>query len=97
MEVKNVDGVVVISGRVDTVTAEDFRAQAEKLMDAASGDVVFDCEALSYVSSSGLRALLILARKAKAEGRKITLKNLSEAVLEVLEVSGFDSFFEIEG
>lgn len=99
MEVKLISSsplVVAISGRVDTVTAEDFQAQAEKIMDANKADVVFDCKDLSYVSSSGLRALLILARKGRAAGATITLKGLSESVLEVLEVSGFDSFFEIE-
>lgn len=88
--------VAKISGRIDTVTADDFHKKAEKIMSDNPGNVTFDCVDLAYVSSSGLRVLLLLARKAKAAGAVITLKGLSTSVQEVMEISGFDSFFEIE-
>lgn len=88
--------VAKISGRIDTVTADDFHKKADAILTNNPGDITFDCTELAYVSSSGLRALLLLARKAKAAGAAITLKGLSESVQEVMEISGFDSFFEIE-
>lgn len=87
--------VAKISGRIDTVTADDFHKKADEIMSGNPGDITFECAELAYVSSSGLRVLLLLARKAKAAGASITLKRLNPAVQEVMEISGFDSFFEI--
>lgn len=57
---------------------------------------VLDLAAVPYVSSAGLRVLLIGAKAAKASGHRLVLAGLSESVREVFDISGFSSIFPIE-
>ena len=50
---------------------------------------MLDCDAMSYVSSAGLRALLICARKCQQNGGKLALARLKPECRSVLEMSGF--------
>ena len=54
-----------------------------------------DLSELDYVSSAGLRVLLVAAKAAKAKGGKVTLLAPKPATLEVLKISGFDKIFDI--
>lgn len=86
---------VAVIGRVDTITAPDFQKQMEDIFAQNSQDLLLDCSELVFLSSAGLRALFVLARKAKASNATITLKSVAPNVREVLKISGFDSFFRI--
>ena len=86
---------VNVIGRVDTVTAPDFQKQMEAIFAEHPQDLLLNCAELSFLSSAGLRALFVLARKAKAGNANITLKTVAPNVREVLKISGFDSFFQI--
>ena len=88
--------VLAVSGRVDTMTSGEFQQQALAALDKACGDMVIDCEKLEYLSSAGLRALLVLAKCAQKKEREICLCRLNHLVSEILEMSGFDSFFTIQ-
>ncbi len=80
--------VVVPDGRLDT----NNHAEAEALVlgHVSKGDerLVFDFSKTDYISSSGLRVILLAAKKVRAGGG-IALCNANEQVSEVLEISGF--------
>ena len=83
-----------LSGRLDTITAPNLltffeNAQAESPAEA----VTVDCSRLEYLSSAGLRVLLIM-HKACPGG--VTLRGANEVVAEILEQTGFDSILNIE-
>ena len=84
------DGVFVLipNGRLDT----NNHAEAEALVlgHVVSGEekVVFDFSKTDYISSAGLRVVLVAAKKVRAGGA-IALCNANEQVGEVLEISGF--------
>ena len=59
-------------------------------------DLVLDCTGLEYIASSGLRILMNLVKKAKAQGERVALKNVNEVIRDVLELTGFVSLFEFE-
>lgn len=89
-----IDGemTVIIEGRLDTVTAPEL----ESFLVANYGGVdslVFDCEKLLYISSAGLRVLLTAHKRMKGA---MKLKNVSELVMEVLEMTGFADIWVIE-
>ena len=93
------DGDVVIvrlSGRLDSGAA----ASAEEQLDAAlCGEpprLAIDMSELSYISSAGLRVLLVLAKKVQQQKGKVALGGLVPNVREVFAVSGFDTIFSIE-
>jgi anti-anti-sigma factor len=50
---------------------------------------------LDYVSSAGLRVLLVAAKAAKGKGGKVVLSSPKPAILEVLKISGFDKILEV--
>lgn len=87
------DGLLVIRpmSRIDSGTASSFEALCLSLIDEGPTKVVVDFSQVDYISSAGLRALLVAAKKAKSLGGALTLCNLAGGVREVMAVSGFDT------
>ncbi len=81
--------VVSLDGRLDGVTAPDLQAQVVAAVERGDSKVLLDCDAMSYVSSAGLRALLICARRCQQAGGKLALARLRPECHSVLEMSGF--------
>ena len=83
---------ISLDGRLDTITAPELE---EFLKGKLSGvkSVVIDCEKLGYISSAGLRVLLSLNKKIK---NCLSLVNVQELVMEVLELTGFVDILEIK-
>jgi len=59
-------------------------------------DVVIECSKLEYIASSGLRILLSILKGAKANGSKVTLRNVNEDIKNVFKLTGFISIFNFE-
>jgi anti-anti-sigma factor len=82
---------LALTGRLDTITAPSLlsffeKTKAEQALEA----VEVDCSRLEYISSAGLRVLLIM-HKACTGG--VSLHGENESVREILEQTGFDSIF----
>jgi anti-anti-sigma factor len=86
---------LTLSGRLDTTTATQLQTALIPEFDAAK-TVVLDFAGLEYVSSAGLRVLLMGEKTAKAKGCKQTLVNVSEEIMEVFEMTGFAGILNIE-
>ncbi len=84
-----------ITGRLDGVTAATHEAALRDLLTPGVAALTIDLSALEYVSSAGLRVLLIAAKNIKATGGTVTLASPASNVLEVLRMSGFDKIFAI--
>jgi anti-sigma B factor antagonist len=80
-------------GRIDSNVAKEFEEQFFQLLSAGEKKVVLDCNHLDYISSAGLRILLMAAKQLKL-GFWIT--NLKPNIVEVLEVSGFATILNIK-
>ncbi|MDE1996139.1 MAG: STAS domain-containing protein [Rhizobiaceae bacterium] len=81
--------IVHASGKLDTLTAKSFENYLKGHVETGSGPLLVDMEAIEYVSSFGLRSLLIIAKLMAPYGRKFILFSPNASVLEVLRVSGF--------
>lgn len=88
--------LVKVEGEINTLNAGEFQGQVEEIIDAHQQNITLDMAAVEYVSSAGLRALFSIAQKVAGLDCVITLKSVQGAVMEVLEFSGFDEFFEFE-
>lgn len=87
--------ILSLVGRLDELaTAEVEQAFTEMLNDENQGLIV-DLAGVEYVSSSGLRVLLMLMKAMKNQQRPLKLCNLSPFVAEVFEVSNFAVLFDI--
>ena len=83
---------VAIEGRLDTITAPELESFISKNYDADS-TLIIDCEKLAYISSAGLRVLLIAQKRSKG---KMKLTKVCELVMEVIEMTGFADILVIE-
>ena len=85
---------LALSGRLDTTTAS---ALQEALLPEfeESMHVELDFAELAYVSSAGLRVLLMGEKTAKAKGGKQTLVNVSAEIMEVFDMTGFTSILHV--
>jgi anti-sigma B factor antagonist/stage II sporulation protein AA (anti-sigma F factor antagonist) len=91
--------VLAVSGRIDHATAEAFKADlAPHLARCAAGQdsVVLDVAGVDYVSSAGLRVLMLAAKQAKAQQGYLALAAVQPLVLEILEISKFTLVLRIE-
>ena len=87
--------VFALEGRLDTTTAPGL----QDLLIPAFGEskaVILDFSEIAYVSSAGLRVLLMAEKEAAAKGAQMTLKGVSEEVMEVFEMTGFSNMLKIE-
>ena len=83
-----------LSGRLDTTTAPQLQETLIPEFDAAK-QVELDFAELSYVSSAGLRVLLMGQKTAKAKGGAMTLSHVSPEIMEVFEMTGFADMLTI--
>lgn len=86
---------LMVDGRVDTNTSPQLQ-QAILNAFQKQKDVVVDFLNVPYISSAGLRALLIGQKTAASKGGSMKLTNVSDVVMNVLEMSGFSKILVIE-
>ncbi len=86
---------VFVSGKMDAVTAPDFESALSGMI--AQGDLKFlvDLSGLEYISSAGLRAILVVAKKLKEEDGEMIFAGLREHVQDAFKISGFYPIFKI--
>jgi anti-anti-sigma factor len=84
-----------LAGRLDGNTAGLVENDFQKLIDAGETQFIFDLALVDYISSAGLRAVLIAAKKTKAVQGKLAFVRLPENVKEVFDMSGFSTILAI--
>ena len=94
---KQTDGstlTVKVEGRVDSNTAVELDRALNGALDGIT-KLILDFERLEYISTAGLRALLIAQKTMNQQGT-IVIRNVSAAVKEIFEVTGFTDMLMIE-
>ena len=86
---------VVISGNIDTVTAPELDAKLQENI-AGVKDLVLDFAAVDYISSAGLRVILMANQQLEDADGTMTIKNANDDVRDVFEMTGFDSLLNLE-
>ena len=95
--VKNQEETIIsVVGRVDTITAPELEKQIEPIWEDEIKTLILDCEKLVYVSSSGLRVILSTHKKVTAKGGKFILRNLTDDVRSVMDLTGFSRILTIQ-
>lgn len=89
-------GVVVAPvGRIDGSNAMHFQEALLKEVGDGEGALVVDLGGLDYISSAGLRVLLLAAKRLQPSERSFSLCNVRTHILEVLNISGFSEILKI--
>jgi len=87
--------VIHPEGRLDTMTTGQFENEVTPLIQQSGQNVLIDFGKLDYISSAGLRSILILAKELKKKERGFALCCLNETIKEVFRISGFDTIISI--
>ena len=85
---------IFLTGRLDTTTAPELDAFAEKEL-TDTKELVFDLKELEYISSAGLRVLLKIQKLMNTKGTMKVI-HVSEMIQEVFEITGFVDILTIE-
>ncbi len=83
-----------IAGRIDTKTAPELEQTVREALEGLT-ELTFDLKETSYISSAGLRILLIAQKQMNKQG-KMTVTNANSDLMEILEVTGFTDILTIE-
>ena len=78
---------------LDSFNSEEVQKGILDLLEQG-GSVVLDMTACKYISSSGLRVLLYTKKVAASKGQKLYLKGVSDEVKDIMDVTGFNNFFD---
>ena len=88
--------IAKFSGRLDTSAAIQTAEDVKPLLEATNTDIILDCDALDYISSSGLRIFLKIRKEASANSSKVIVRNINDEISQVFMMTGFVSIFEIQ-
>ncbi len=81
--------VVALGGRVDGHSGPDLEKRISEIIGRGDTRVLLDCEKMEYISSAGLRVVLVGAKQCQKAGGKLALCALQPTCKEVMEISGF--------
>jgi anti-anti-sigma factor len=84
-----------VGDRIDTVTAPDFE---KEIMDEMGNfdSLIFDFENLEYISSAGLRVLILVQKKLKPDAIPFVIKNVNDSIREIFRMAGFNKILDIQ-
>lgn len=88
--------IVTITGRLDAVTVPGYETCVHGIVDGGETRLVIDLAELEYISSAGLRGLLVTAKQLKAKNGQLRFANVRGPVREVFDISGFGSIFAMD-
>ena len=97
LEGQNLDGVLVLHpvGRLDSSTSPELEHVLTEQLAAGANRLLFDFSDLDYISSAGLRVILLAGKRLRGIDGKMVLVGMREVVREVFEMSGFLALFAV--
>ena len=98
LEITQTDNQVMVSldGRLDTVTSSEFEKNLTPFFATQSIELILDCASMEYISSAGLRVVLMAHKNIIAKGGSFIIRNLNNEVRSVFDMTGFSRILTIE-
>ncbi|MCX6258157.1 MAG: STAS domain-containing protein [Bacteroidia bacterium] len=87
--------VIHAEGRLDAISVGEFENEVNTLLLQSEQNVLIDFEKIDYISSAGMRFVLLLARELNSKNKILVLCNPNETIMEVFSLSGFDTIISI--
>jgi anti-anti-sigma factor len=100
MEIRTLANValVKVEGRLDHISSPAFESELLPQTEGCTGEekkLVLDCSGLAYLSSAGLRVLMIAAKRCRKQSGTMVLAALQPTIQEIFRISRFDTVFEV--
>lgn len=92
-----IEGVTILSveGRLDTANASEFNTIIHSLLSDSSHNIIINCEGLTYISSSGLRCLIVLQKSVTHNQGSLSLEAMRPEIRKIFDMTGCSSLFTI--
>ena len=87
---------LILDGRLDTSVTPQTEKEVEPLFEFSNMEITIDCSRLEYISSSGLRLLMTINQRCRANNCDLYIKGLKENVLDVFTTTGFVHLFQFK-
>ncbi len=84
---------IFLENRIDMNNASQIEKEIMEAIEGRNEDIVIDAENLTYISSAGLRVLLKLSKKVN---KSLPVRNVSPAVYDIFETTGFTELFDVK-
>ena len=88
--------IAFFEGRLDTAAAIKTEQDVKPLYDNTEHDIILDCSALEYISSSGLRIFLNILKNTKPKGLHVYIQGINNELRSVFAMTGFTNLFEFK-
>jgi anti-sigma B factor antagonist len=87
---------LALAGRLDTITQAELASELDQVFESGKVNLIFDFSALDYISSAGLRVMLVAQKRVNALGVTLKIVGAKPEVKEIFEVTGFTGIMTIE-
>ncbi|MBQ0049699.1 MAG: STAS domain-containing protein [Bacteroidales bacterium] len=87
--------IITLKGDLDTAAVKDFMSTIQPVINDAGKPITVDFTELNYISSAGMRVLLVLNKNAAEKGGSVAIVGMSENILQIFQMVGFDKMFNI--
>ncbi len=87
--------ILELVGRIDNVTSADMESKINAALDESPSALVLDFSGITFVSSIGLRVLLMAAKRCRVQNAPLALHSVGPPVVELFGVSGLKAFFPV--
>ena len=97
LNIERSDGILIAmaEGRVDGANAQEFQGALTDAIEPSDRAVILDLGEITYISSAGLRVILLTARALRRQNAELAVYSLSASIREVFEISGFDKIIPV--
>jgi anti-anti-sigma factor len=86
---------LILTGYLDTYNSPEFQSHVNSLIDSGVERIIFNCNGLNYISSTGIGAFTAFLKNLKGQKGDMVLFGLQSKVLDVFQLLGFTKFFKI--
>ena len=83
--------IISLNGRMDAISAPDFEEKMGQWLNEGETSFIIDLLELGYISSAGLRSILVIAKELKSKGGKLMCAAPQDEVEKIFKISGFSS------
>ena len=85
--------ILELEGKIDDMSSDDVEWKMEELLSGEFKKIILDLSKVEYVSSAGIRVLIIAYKKSIKAGKKVIIEQMSGRVRAILETVGILSLF----
>ncbi len=87
--------VLAVDGRIDGITSSELANKLSQIIASGERVIVMDCDGVNFVSSAGLRVLLVSQQKLAGAGGMMIMYRMNDSIFKIFKMSGFDRVFKI--